>query len=193
MKYQGFVIALLGLFLTACGSDSDETTFLEGSWKGKECFDINSNLDHSRTDFQFSGNQVTITQPVFSSSDCSDQFKIAEYVSTGTFALGSDFVITSGETVTKVDFKITNAIVTPFDADGVTLLENTYSCEGREWIIDQPQSILDCRIENGWSSDIKTIIQVDEDLLRLAAGDAPLTEDGYPTQLEAPEDGQQRQ
>ncbi len=42
MKYQGFVIALLGLFLTACGSDSDETTFLEGSWKGKECFDINS-------------------------------------------------------------------------------------------------------------------------------------------------------
>jgi hypothetical protein len=192
MKYKGLMVVFMSLLLAACGSDSDdkgEPTFLEGTWVGEECFDINSDLDHSNTILSFSGNSITITQPVYDSSDCSNEYKIAEYESKGSFIIGEEMVTASGETVTKLDIDLTTATATPYNEAGVTLLEDSYDCDGISWSAEESESIYDCKVQNDWSNEIKEIVYIENDVIRLGDSSLDLTDDGYPNHLDSVDEG----
>lgn len=192
MTYKGLMAGFISLLLAACGSDSDdkgEPTFLEGTWVGEECFDINSNLDYSNIILSFTGNSITITQPVYDSSDCSNEYKIAEYESKGSFIIGEEMVAASGETVTKLDIDLTAATAIPYNEAGVTLLEDSYDCDDISWSVGERESEYDCKIANDWPNKSKQIVNIENDVIRLGDSSFDLTDDGYPNYLDPEEEG----
>lgn len=180
-------MALLGLFLTACGSDSDdkgEPTFLEGTWTPDYCYDINDDFTkYAHTSLKFEGGTVTTVNSIYDSSDCDEQFKIIEFTTTNTFSLGEEVTLSpSGETVTRIDINMLTADYKPLNESGVEWAIEGDFCGKTDWVAGKSESVYDCLLSINGNLTYKQIVYIDDNN-ELFLGLVP-EDDDYPTALD---------
>lgn len=183
MNYKGLIVTITSLMLIACGSESEDATFLEGTWKPDYCYDSSEDGQYyANTTFTFSGSRLYTLNTTYSSSGCEDQFKISEFRTTNTFKILENVALGTGENVTKLEISVSSADFVALNADGVARANTRETCDRSDWVAGESQSVLDCFFPTANDRITKQIAYIDDNN-ELFLGLVPEGED-YPTELD---------
>lgn len=180
MTYKGLMAGFISLLLAACGSDSDsEPTFMEGSWIGP-CEDYSEDgTSYGQSTFTFNGENVTILNRTFDSTDCEGSNYISILETAGNIAIGDDVILaTTGETVTQFVINVTKQTLIYNTQANVDDKNNESECGYSDWSIGIEKDVLTCRF--GDTPTILGIALIDGE--ELYFGEVP-EDDGYPSEL----------
>lgn len=179
MKY--LVLAALLVLLAACGSESDETTLLEGSWRSEQtgCVDYNDEFTvFGYSVLSFSGNAVEIIEYTFADEDCSQAR--SKNIFKGAFSVLNDVILASGETVTQIQITLISSQSILYLASAVEINNTDKECGFTDWEINVSKNTSTCLS----TAPSKDIAKIEDNQLTLGDTDF-LDEDGYPSQLDS--------
>jgi len=169
----------LVLMLAACGAeDNSEPTFLEGSWLESDCVDYNDEeTEFGHVIFTFDGLNVEVLNRVYDNSSCEGS-PILEGQLNGTFKLGKEVILGSGDTVTQFLITINSVVATPYTIAKADNLNQDEYCEFSDWESNVKKPIFDCRFPEEGDNQIKEIAKVEGN--QLLRGDFEQKgDDGY--------------
>lgn len=137
-----FLIVLLGLFV-GCGGGSDNGggSDLVGTWK-QDCLYIVEDETYDDVTLTFSGNSFTLTGSFSEDANCS--VPVFSASQKGTFQVGAEKILTSGDTVNELDVTSTEAHVTLHDELYVELFNLSSTCNKTDWQKDVAVDVLGC-------------------------------------------------
>lgn len=134
-------ISLLALAGCMHESDDAEKTALEGVWKIGCNYDADDDI-YETEELRFSGNGFSGNFVEFADASCS--MKEYQFDISGSTLIGSEVILTSGETVNKIDITFAKALVT-LGTDDMVIGFNTESvCSNSNWQKNVAVDITNC-------------------------------------------------
>ena len=137
-----FLIVLLGS-LVGCGGGDDNggDSDLVGTWK-QDCRYIADDETYDDVTLTFSGNSFTLTGSFSEDANCSTP--VFSSSQKGTFKIGAEKILTSGDTVKELDVTSTEVHVTLHDELYVGFFNTSSTCNKTDWKKDVEVDVLGC-------------------------------------------------
>lgn len=188
MKISHIIVAGIVASLMGCGGSgggsndlgkSSGSGMLEGVWElGCNVYEDN---EAGKAKIQYTGNNVKANLNYYSDTSCS--VSKATVVLEGTFSLGDEVILNSGESAYKITRNLTSAKVS-YDADEYIAPLNTNKiCGYANWKKGVLKDVSNCSTFKFVSEFEKDLVKVDGN--NIFYGDTDyLGSDGYPTRLE---------
>ena len=144
MKYILVLTSILVGFslLSGCLHDSSENTEteLEGVWN-TGCTYIEE-TGASKFSFEFFKNELILTMEMWYDQDCTIPFMTVK--ATGTFTIGSDYIISSEDSVKEINQSRSNWYITLRDKEAVSVHNMLVYCDNSNWEIDSVFEVTIC-------------------------------------------------
>ena len=156
-KKQLLVLLPLVFSINACmHTDDDEAPANEliGSWGG-EC-QISEVTESEKFTITFTNAEYSFTSTRYGDTSCTASLITMDGSSKGTYKIGNEIILTSGETVKEIDFTFTQLIFAPKHQNVADYFNNNNQCGKNDWEVDVAADVSGCTdfVGSGTNYDI---------------------------------------